>query len=269
MSHANGFFDINLTWCLTKSTVAINSFRHSLFQYALKRVQSPSSRLGRSSLFRHTDFMRYSILIFAMAIWTQAQANSNYNSSSRETIEMTYDDLADELAMKKREALPTAQTQNNWGRSEWGIGYAISTMQYQFPQNVKAIGQNGLDFRYNQSFLNSSWSAEGSIKKFGSMSTGSRSAESEVLGLAAVYQEALVKDLSFTMGIGSSFNWIHVRDSLKHRDSMDWALRGAAGLKGPLTQQFSWAVEMNASSPISGKILKGGLETSLLIRSSM
>lgn len=216
--------------------------------------------------------MQYTALLFALLVWTSAQASNKTGSyiSQDDSYEMTYDELAQELAMKKREALPTQSTSLlGWGKSSWAIGYAFSSMQYQFPVATKVIGQNGLDFRLNQSISNSPWTLEGSLKKFGSMSSGNRSAESEVIGAMAKIQHSLPDQMSYTLGVGGSFNWIHLREAAKRRESLDLALRASAGLQGPITNRFTWGLEMNALSPVSGKILKGGLETSLLISSSM
>lgn len=207
------------------------------------------------------------LCIFLVLIWTQVQA---YETSKFETIELTYEDLAHELSLKKRPApTRTDSTFPSLGSREWSIGFAFSNPQYQLTQTSKSFSQSGLDFRWNQSFQQSSWTLEGQLKSFGSTASGPNSAESKVLGAMAKIENSLPDKMSYILGAGTSLNFINTRDAIKSQQSTDLAFIGSAGIRGPINSRFSWRLEVQGSSPMSSRILKGGIETSLLISSSL
>lgn len=213
--------------------------------------------------------MTYKILPILFAFWTQAQA---YQSShdSYETVEVTYEELAQELAMKKKEALPEKQINPfSLGSSSLSIGYSFSSLQYQLSEGAKAFSQNGLDIRWNQKIENSNWKFETGFKNYGSASAGQRSAEGKVISAMGKTEISTRDGLAYTFGIGSSINWTRVREEARRREALDLGLNATAGITGPFTRKLNWHLEAGAISPLSSKILKGGIETSLLISSSM
>ncbi len=211
--------------------------------------------------------MKTLLFLLLPFLWTQAQA---YEYDRPGTVELTYEDLAHELAQKRKQPLLTQrQGLLNPSSSEWSIGFAFSQNQYHLSDGSKSFNQSGLDFRWTQSFHESPLKLEGSAKSFGSASSGRGSADTKSLGAMAKYQAPLPDNISFVLGVGTSLNFIQTKDSLQSRSAQDWALTAGVGLKGPITQRLSWGLEMQAASPLTSHTLKGGLETSLLISSSL
>lgn len=217
--------------------------------------------------------MMHKILLFTFLIWTQAQAYQSKNSSHASqdgTIEVTYEELEQELSMKRKQALPEAESPLlELEGGSLALGYSFSSLHLQLPQKAKFFSQNGLDVRYIQTMKNSDWNFEAGFKNYGGASTGLTSAEGKSLSAMAKLKNPLSDGMALTLGIGSSMNWSRVYEISKRREATDWALNIKGGLMGPLTKRFSWQIEAGALSPLSSEILKGGIETSLLISSQM
>lgn len=212
------------------------------------------------------------ILYFSLFFWTQAQAIEGLGTYNPEdqSYEVSYDELSERLALERKKVVtPSGGFFLAPGRRELAAGYAFASSQIRFASGRRGVSQNGLDLRFHQQLQSSPWGLEGSFKKLGALAQGNRAADTESLAFMAKVEDGLVQDLRSRFGIGGSLNRLQLRDEIGRRESLETALRASAGLYGPLSTQFSWGLEVNALSPVSGSRLRGGLETSLLVSSSL
>lgn len=180
---------------------------------------------------------------------------------------MTYDDLVQELSMQKKTV--TDQPTQAWGfsRIQAIFGYSFSSMDFNLPSGGNSFSMSGIDIRANGQLIDSIWQLEGGLKNYGRVSSGSSSAESRVMTVALKTQNYLNPKLQYVVGASSSIHWINARDLIKAKNEIDLSLNITGGVRGSLTQQLSWGVDVNAYSPISGNTLNGGLEAIVLLSS--
>jgi hypothetical protein len=210
--------------------------------------------------------MRNLIIILSLFIWTQVQAQGQYNSQER-GYEMTYEDLVQELSAKKKQTPEETTQALGFEKIQAIFGYSFSSMDFNLPSGGSSFTLNGIDVRANGKLINSNWELEGGFKNFGKVSSGSKSAETRILTTALKNQGALNTKLQYVAGVSSSLHFISAKDLQKSKNEIDLSLNVTAGLRGPLSNQLSWGVDLNAYSPISGKLLKSGLDATLLLSS--
>lgn len=215
--------------------------------------------------------MKIFILVLSLLNWTlvraQAQSLGPYNSEDR-SVEMTYEDLIQELSAKKKNLSPDAPSQIlGFERVNAIFGYSFSSMDFNLASGGSTFSMSGIDVRANGQFEDSKWQVEAGLKNYGRVSNGSKSAESKILTMSLKNQDVLNSKLQYVAGLSSSFHLIDAKGSIRYRNELATSLNVTAGLRGPLSHQLSWGTEINTYSPISGKILKGGVEAIILLSS--
>jgi hypothetical protein len=210
--------------------------------------------------------MRNLILILSIFVWTQVQAQGQYNSHDRD-YEMTYDDLAQELSLKKKTATDTPTQALGFDRIQAIFGYSFSDMELNLASGGSAFSMNGIDVRMNGKITDSNWQLEGGFKNYSRISSGEKSAEARILTTSLKNQNYLNANIQYVAGVSTSLHWINAHDLMGTKNEMDLSLNVTAGLRGPLSSHLSWGVDLNAYSPISGKVLKGGVEATVLLSS--
>ncbi len=214
--------------------------------------------------------MRNLVIILSLWSWTQVQAQIGHYNSQDRTVELTYDDLVQELAAKKSSVTPDEPTQAfGFNKIQAVFGYSFSAMDFNLETGGSSFSLAGIDLRASGQLPNSTWLAEAGLKNYARVNSGSKSAESKILTAALKNQDYLNGNLQYVAGVASSFHWIDVRDTLGKKSDLNMSLNVTAGLRGPLSNQLSWGVDLNAYSPVSGRLLKGGLETTLLLSSTL
>ena len=214
--------------------------------------------------------MRNLIIILSFWSWTQVQAQiGQYNSQDR-TIEVSYDDLVQELAAKKSSVAPDEPTQAmGFSKIQAVFGYSFSAMDFNLASGGSSFALGGIDIRANGQLTNSTWQIEAGLKNYARVNSGSKSAESRILTTTLKNQDYLNGNLQYVAGVASSFHWIDARDAIRRKNELDMSINVTTGLRGPLSNQLSWGVDLNAYSPISGRLLKGGIETTFLLSSTL
>ena len=210
--------------------------------------------------------MRNLIIVILLASWTQVQAQVTSSSQGR-GYEMTYEDLVQELSAKKKHATDTPSAAMGFEKIQAIFGYSFSSMDLNLPSGASSFNFNGIDVRANGQLANSSWQIEGGLKNYARISNGEKSAEARILTTALKNQGYLNSNLQYVVGIAGSFHWINARDLMKTKNELDLSANVAVGVRGPLSNQLSWGVDLNAYSPVSGRLLKGGFDATLLLSS--
>lgn len=210
--------------------------------------------------------MRNLILILIFLSWTQAQAQGRYNAQDG-SYEMTYEDLAEELSAKRKTLIDSPTEVWGFERVQAIFGYSFSSMDFNLPSGGSSFALKGIDVRANGQLSHSTWQLEGGLKNYARTSSGDKSIDSKILTASLKNQDSLNSNLQYVVGLSSSFHWINAKDLIQSKNELDLSLNVTGGLRGPLSSQLSWGVDLNAYSPISGKLLKGGIEASLLLSS--
>ena len=210
--------------------------------------------------------MRNLIIILLLAGWTQVQAQGQSNSQDR-GYEMTYDDLVQELSAKKKQVADTSTQAMGFDRIQAIFGYSFSSMDLNLASGGNSFNLNGIDVRANGQLTNSTWQLEGGLKNYARISSGDKSAEARILTTALKNQGYLNSNLQYVVGVASSLHWINAKDLIKSKNEVDLSANVSVGIRGPLSNQLSWGVDINAYSPVSGKLLKGGLDATVLLSS--
>ena len=210
--------------------------------------------------------MRNLIILLSFWSWTLVQAQGQYNTQER-SYEMTYEDLAHELSMKKRNVTDNPTQTLGFNRIQAVFGYSFSSMDFNLATGGSSFNMSGIDIRANGQLTDSAWQLEGGFKNYARVSSGSKSAESRILTTSIKNQNYLNAQLQYVMGVSTSIHWLNTKDLIKSNNEIDLSLNLAAGIRGPLSQQLSWGVDFNAYSPISGGILKSGVEAVFLLSS--
>ncbi len=267
MAGSNGLLDVYSSRSFTKGAVTV-FFHLAYFGILRSRLQDPD--LGFQAFLFYNQTMRNLIILLSFCSWTLAQAQSQssspYNSQSS-SYEMTYEDLAHELAIKKREIADPSTQALGFDRIQAIFGYSFSAMDFNLESGGSAFNMSGIDIRANGQISDSAWQLEGGLKNYVRVSSGSKSAESTILTTAIKNQNYLNAHLQYVAGVATSLHWISAKDDLKSKNGVDLSLNLSAGIRGSLSQQLSWGVDINAYSPISGGILKSGVETVVLLSS--
>jgi hypothetical protein len=212
--------------------------------------------------------MRKLIYVLLFCCWSQVQAQGLSQSGYQgRPIEVTYDDLVQELSQKKQAITQKSTEFMGFNRVHGIFGYSFSSMNLDLPTGANSFALNGIDVRINGKFLNSTWQAEGGLKNYAKITSGNKSAEARIFTAALKNQNYLNANLQYVVGVASSAHWINTRDRIRSQNEVDLSVNVTAGLRGPLSSQLSWGFDLNAYSPVSGRLLRGGIEGTILLSS--
>lgn len=214
--------------------------------------------------------MKYLLLLINLLTWTNVYAAGKYNPQDN-TTEMTYEDLENELALKKKEAEPERpMSLSGISRVDMVFGYAFAHLNYKLPStSARSFASNGIDLRISGHIERSAWQIEGGFKNYSETHSGGNAAESRILTGTLRFQDILQNNLQYVLGGGTSLHFIEVQEASKRRSASDWSFNLMTGLRGPLTSKFNWGLDVGAYSPFSGHTLQSGIETSLMLSTSL
>ncbi len=204
-----------------------------------------------------------------MATWTSAQSaeRSRYNHEDQSE-ELTYDDLVEELNLKKQN-LSIQNSHQQIRRREIQFGYALSKMSYRLIRQDKSFSMGGVDLRLSTEIPNQSWFWTAGIKSFATLSSSGSSLENKLVHGYFLKQDILANNLTYFFGAGPSLSFISARGLFNRSQEQALALDLAGGIRGNLSNDFSWSVDFSAVSPVIGKALKGGVITSIMVSSPL
>ena len=228
-------------------------------------VQTPRSRLRLSFGIFYTETMKSLFLLITLFCWTHVQAQS----TSSQGVEVTYEELVQELSAKKKSTDDSPTQVWVFDRVQAIFGYTFSSIDYSLPSGGTSFLMSGIDVRMNGQMRNSTWQLEGGFKNLSKSYTGNKSAEDKILTTSLKNQDYVTQSLQYVAGLSSSLHLIDSHGSFGSKNELDMSLNVTGGLRGPLSSSLSWGVDLNAYSPISGKLLKSGIEATVLLSSTL
>jgi hypothetical protein len=214
-------------------------------------------------------FLKILFIGITFSIWTFAQAQNYSGSVTGRGQEMTYDDLVQELSAKKKSVEAPKTEMMGFDRVQAIFGYTFTSLDIGLPSSKESFFMNGIDVRANGQLPGSTWQLEGGFKNLGKVSNGDKSADAKILTAALKNQDYVTQNLQYVAGVSTSLYILNASDESGKRNDFASSLNVTGGLRGALSQQLSWGVDMEASSPVSGRSLKGGVGATVLLSSTL
>lgn len=207
--------------------------------------------------------------IFALFTSTAVQASvvGRYNSEEK-AYEITYDDLVEELSMKKQRR-PAEPKEENLRFAEIQIGYSLSSFVFDLPTRDTSLAMSGAEFRVLANSSSSNWNFAAGLKNYARASASERSVENKILSTQVNRQDLWRDGIYSVFGIGLSGHFIHAQDLNQKFNRSMTSLDITGGIRGKISQEISWGVDLSAYSPLSSGLLKGGVATSFLLTSNL
>jgi hypothetical protein len=208
--------------------------------------------------------MMHKIYFFLLFFPTLVLAQGNTDLQDH-SYEMTYEELSQELSMKKKSNDPFSKSHFGLENFSAIVGYSFSTIGLKLKTGSGHFMLNGIDVRGSGLLVNSKWRLEGGFKNYSKITNGKESAELRIFTTSLRTQDILTQDISYSFGVGASLNWITARDELTHYREIESSLNVLGGIRGNINDQLTWGIDLNTHSPLSASKINQFLEASFLL----
>lgn len=221
--------------------------------------------------------MKHKFVFALVAVLTYVGAHAQAAaplSSDSDTIEMSYEDLVDELAAKKNTYRQSRSSSNLFNQIQVhsGFGLVQSFSQFNINGSMRQRYQNGMQLALGVDLMSPQWFAETAWRNFGVTHNGSEEHTLREWLLKFGYKDMIQKNVGYRLQGGLSNRFLKVTDSMSGFEANEttphFYLGGGLALQ--LNKYLSINFDVSARTPvISQTVDRGSIDGTIDLKISM
>lgn len=202
------------------------------------------------------------ILTFLLALAFSAPTMAQ-SFGDPDTEEVTYDDLVNELAAKKKRYEPREKSAFDDVRIHAGLGMVNSFSTFRLQGKSASRYQNGMQLSIGVDLFSQNWFSEAAWRNFGLTTNGSEEHTLRELDLKIGYRDVMTAPWSYRIQAGLANRMLRLTDPAKGLSISESTpgMVGSVGATVELSRAASLNFDASARTPvIGGSADQGGLD---------
>jgi hypothetical protein len=187
---------------------------------------------------RNLKFLAAALLAFLMLSSTLVRAADDYQ-------EVSYDDLVNQLSSKKKSVVRDASDPFDSIKIHTGFGLITSAANMSAGGSSSYRYMTGFQLSAGIDLFSPKWLAEGTLRNFGTSTSGSESRSMREYDLKALYKDTLTGRVGYRLGAGIGTRTLRLSDSSKNYSVNDTTPVSVfvGGIDIGVSQLFSFGIE--------------------------